>query len=185
MEAFLRVVRDLALLITRIVTGVTLVAHGWYRWTVTGLEDQANILDGVGLPSTEGLVIATIAFEIIGGGLLVFGLATPLIGLGMIIQNVAVILTTRADMGFYQHEGGWEYNAILAALGLIFLAFGCGRAGLDHLFLRPRDDKSTQLIATDPRDRARPGPRPAAYPSASAAEPGTAPTDETQVIKRP
>ncbi|MDO5676245.1 MAG: DoxX family protein [Propionibacteriaceae bacterium] len=198
MEAFLRVVRDLALLVARIITGVTLVAHGWHRWTITGLEEQANILEGVGLPSAEGLVIATIAFELIGGALLVFGLATPLIGLGMIVQNVAVILTTRADQGFFQHEGGWEYNAILAGLGLIFLAFGCGRAGLDHLFLRPKDDKSGQLIATDPRDRAprsapvpapapEPQPRPTAYPPAPDAPPSDATkVDEaTQVIDRP
>ena len=184
MEAFLKVVRDLALLVARIVTGVTLMAHGWRRWTITGLEDQANILEGVGLPSAEGLVIATIAFEIIGGALLVFGLATPLIGLGMVSQNVAVILTTRADQGFYQHDGGWEYNAILAAVGLLFLAFGCGRAGLDHLFLRPKDDRNAQLIAPDPRDRAPREPRPTAYPD----PPSTGSTrvdDATEIIDRP
>lgn len=180
MEAFLRVVRDLALLVARIVTGVTLMAHGWRRWTITGLEEQANILEGVGLPSAEGLVIATIAFELIGGALLVFGLATPLIGLGMIIQNVAVSLTTRADLGFYQHEGGWEYNAILAALGVLFLAFGCGRAGLDHLFLRPKDDRTAHLIAPDPRDRTVRQPRPTAYPDA----PSTGEA-HTEVIERP
>ncbi|MCG6568269.1 DoxX family protein [Tessaracoccus sp. ZS01] len=158
MDAFLKVVRDLALLVARIVLGVTLMAHGWYRWNITGLEDQTNILEGVGLPSAEGLVIATIAFELIGGALLIFGLATPLIGLGMIVQNGAVMLTTRLDAGFYQHDRGWEYNAVLATFGLIFLAFGSGRAGLDYLFLRPRDDAGERLIEPDPRDR------PASYP---------------------
>lgn len=192
MDAFLRVVRDLALLVARIVAGVTLAAHGWHRWTTTGVEGQANILDGVGLPSAEGLVIATIAFELIGGALLIFGLATPLIGLGMIVQNVAIVLTTRALYGFYQHDGGWEYNAILAAMGLLFLTFGSGRAGLDHLFLRPKDDKTSQLIATDPRDKA-PRPRPDAYPappSSTSPEPATraaAHPEEarTEVIERP
>lgn len=184
MEAFLRVVRDLALLVARIVAGVTLVAHGWRRWTVTGLEEQANILEGVGLPSSEGLVIATIAFELIGGALLIFGLATPLVGLGMIIQNVAIILTTRSDAGFFQHEGGWEYNAILAALGLLFLAFGCGRAGLDHLFLRPKDDKTAQFIETDPRDRVPRQPRPGSYPAPEAGQGAQGHAEETQVIDR-
>lgn len=192
MEAFLKVVRDLALLVARLVVGVTLIAHGWYRWTVTGLESQSNILEGVGLPSAEGLVIATIAFELIGGALLIFGLATPLVGLGMIIQNVAVALTTRIDEGFYQHDGGWEYNAVLAAAGLLFLAFGSGRAGLDHLFLRPKDDKSGQLIATDPRDRAVRAPReprPTSYPETDrSGSTRVDPVDEdahTQVIERP
>ena len=32
MTQVLRVLRDIALLIARIVAGVTLVAHGWHRW---------------------------------------------------------------------------------------------------------------------------------------------------------
>ena len=78
---------------------------------------------------TLALAIATVIFEMVGGALLVFGLATPLVGLGMAVMNVAIILTTRADGGFYVHEGGWEYNAVLAAIGLLFLAFGSGRQG--------------------------------------------------------
>jgi putative oxidoreductase len=42
--------------------------------------------------------------------------------------------------------GGWEYNAILAALGLLFLAIGSGRLGMDYLFVRPPGDGS-DLIA--------------------------------------
>ena len=71
-------------------------------------------------------------------------------GLGMRVMNVAIILPTRADGGFYVHEGGWEYNAVLAAIGLLFLAFGSGRAGLDHLFIRPSGGDG-ELIQEDPR----------------------------------
>ena len=203
MDAFLRVVRDLALLVASIVTGVTLMAHGWRRWTITGLEEQSNILEGVGLPSAQGIVIATIAFELLGGALLIFGLATPLIGLGIIVQNLAVILTTRSETGFYQHEGGWEYNAILASVGVLFLAFGSGRAGLDHLFLRPKDDKTAKLIEDpDARRTVRRPPTsypeaPPAYPNEPAAAPDApnhpatrtgstrVPADDTQIIERP
>ncbi len=150
MEAFLRVVRDIALLIARIVTGVILLAHGWYRWQITGVDLQVVVLEGSGLPAAQGLAIATVIFEMVGGALLVFGLATPLVGLGMAVMNVAIILTTRADGGFYVHEGGWEYNAVLAAIGLLFLAFGSGRAGLDHLFIRPSGGDG-ELIQEDPR----------------------------------
>lgn len=140
MQRFLRMVRDLALLVARIVAGVTLVAHGWHRWQQTGLDAQMNIIADAGLPSAYGLAVTVVAFEIIGGILLIFGLATPLVGLGMVILNVAIILTTKADSGFYAHTDGWEYNAIMACLGLLLLAFGSGRAGLDHLFIRPRDE---------------------------------------------
>ena len=145
MKAFLRVVRDIALLIARIVAGVTLVAHGWHRWQETGIDAQVAVLEAAGLPYGPGLVVSTIAFELIGGVLLAFGLATPLVGLGMVVLNVAIILTTKAEAPFYQHLGGWEYNAIQAALGLMFLVYGSGRAGLDNLFVRPRDETDSLI----------------------------------------
>ena len=147
MQAFLKVIRDIALLVARIVAGVTLVAHGWDRWQVQGLDKQVEILTNAGLPNAYGFAVTTVAFEIIGGILLVFGLATPLIGLGMAVLNVAVILTIRAESGFYIAANGWEYNAIQAALGLMLLAFGSGRAGLDNLFIRPKDDGGGTLIS--------------------------------------
>ena len=150
MDAFLKVVRDIALLVARIVAGVVLVAHGWQRWQIIGLDKQEALLQAAGLPAPYGLAVATVIFEIIGGTLLVFGLATPLIGLGMVVMNVAIILTVKSGAGFYLMDNGWEYNAILAALGLLLLAFGSGRAGLDALFIRPSHDSGT-LIEDDPR----------------------------------
>lgn len=146
MAAFLRVVRDLALLIARIVTGVVLVAHGWHRWQIAGVDAQVAVLTDAGLPAPFGLAVTAIIFEMIGGTLLVFGLGTPVVGLGMVSMNVAIILTTKVDAGFYATTGGWEYNAILAALGLLILAFGSGRLGLDNLFLRPTGEQGSQLI---------------------------------------
>lgn len=145
MEAFLRVVRDIALLIARIVAGVILVAHGWHRWQITGIDHQVTLLTDAGLPAPFGLAIAVVIFEMIGGTLLVFGLGTPVIGLGMAAMNIAIIVTTKVDAGFYATTGGWEYNAILAGLGLLLMAFGSGRLGLDHLFLAPADEQG-QLI---------------------------------------
>ena len=145
MTQVLRVLRDIALLAARIVAGVTLVAHGWHRWQEMGIDAQVALLEAAGLPSAAGLAVTTIAFELIGGVLLVFGLATPLVGLGMVALNVAIILTTKADAGFFLHLGGWEYNAIQAALGLMFLVYGSGRAGLDALFVRPKDEDGTLI----------------------------------------
>ncbi|MHA6513741.1 DoxX family protein [Tessaracoccus sp. Z1128] len=150
MREFKRVMRDIALLVARIVAGVTLVAHGWHRWQETGLDVQVALVEATGLPNAAALVVATVAFELIGGVLLVFGLATPLVGLGMAVLNVAIIVTTKADGAFYAHLGGWEYNAIQAALGLMFLVYGSGRAGLDNLFVRPKDEHDS-LIAESPQ----------------------------------
>ena len=47
--------------------------------------------------------------------------------------------------GVWVSDGGWEYNAIQAALGLMFLVYGSGRAGLDNLFVRPRDETDSLI----------------------------------------
>ncbi len=142
MKAFLRVVQDIALLAARLVAGLVLIAHGWHRWQVAGIDSQISIVQGAGLPIGFGIVVVTIAFELIGGTLLAFGLGTRLIGLGMAVMNGVIVFVVRWDNGLYANDGGWEYNAILAALGLLLLAHGSGRLGVDHLFVRPKDDGS-------------------------------------------
>lgn len=149
MQAFLRVLRDIGLMLTRIIVGVVLIAHGWHRWQIAGIPEQVDILEGAGLGYATTLVWLVIGFEIIGGILLVFGLATPVVGLGMVVLNTGIILLVRGDNGFYVHDVGWEYNAVLAVVGLILLTHGSGRAGLDSLFLRPKDDDEATLIAAE------------------------------------
>lgn len=138
MKAFIRVVRDIALMLTRIVMGVVMVGHGWHRWQNEGVAAEAALLESIGLPNPGLLIWLVIGFEVVGGILLIFGLATPVIGLGIVVLNCAIILLVRGD-SFYAHDGGWEYNAVMAVVGLMLLAHGSGRAGLDNLFLQPRD----------------------------------------------
>lgn len=150
MQAFLRVLRDIGLMMARIVVGVILIAHGWQRWQIAGIPAQVDVLETAGLPYATTLAWLVIGFEIIGGILLIFGLATPLVGLAMVVLNLGIIVLVRSG-SFFVHDQGWEYNAVLAVLGLVFLTHGSGRAGLDSLFLRPKDESESQLIG-DGRD---------------------------------
>ncbi|MDO5093885.1 MAG: DoxX family protein [Propionibacteriaceae bacterium] len=152
MKAFIRVLRDISLMLTRIVMGVVMVTHGWHRWQNEGVSAEAAILESIGLPNPALMVWLLIGFEVIGGILLIFGLATPLIGLGLAVLNIAIIVTLRHG-AFYVHESGWEYNAVMAVVGLLLMAHGSGRAGLDHLFIQPRDEEPVEQLIddTDPR----------------------------------
>ncbi len=146
MKAVLRAVQDVALLVGRLVAAVVLVAHGWDRWQVAGIDSQLAVLRDADLPLGFGIVVATIAFELVGGTLLAFGRGTRLIGLGMAALNSVIVFAIKWGNGLDLNVGGWEYNAILAALGLLFLAIGSGRLGMDYLFVRPPGDGS-DLIA--------------------------------------
>jgi membrane protein-like protein len=139
MQAFIRVLRDISLALTRIVIGVVMVTHGWHRWQNEGITAEADILESIGMPNPALMVWLLIGFEVVGGILLIFGLATPLIGLGLIVLNVTIIITLRSG-SFYVHDSGWEYNAVMAVVGMMLMAHGSGRTGLDHLFVQPKDE---------------------------------------------
>ncbi len=155
MASFLRVVRDIALLLTRILMGVVLLAHGWHRWQVMGVAREVSLLDAAGVGNATTIIWLVIGFEIVGGILLIFGLATPLVGLGVVALNVATIVLLRSEE-FYAHMHGWEYNAVQAVVGLLLLAHGSGRTGLDTLFLRPKDDDGELIVDEEDAHRIQP-----------------------------
>ncbi len=138
MKAFIRVLKDIALMLTRIVMGVIMVTHGWHRWQNEGITAEANILEHAGIPNPGLMVWLLIGFEVIGGIFLIFGLATPVIGLGLMVLNIGIILTLRSHT-FYVHNSGWEYNAVMTIVGLMLMTHGAGRIGLDNLFRTPKD----------------------------------------------
>lgn len=146
MSGFLRVVRDLALLIARVALGAVLVFRGWRRWTNDGgMPAQADYLRQFGTPQPEVMAWGATLLEIIGGLFLIFGLLTPLVAAAVIVQQVLVISWTRWFRGPWLENGGYEYNVIQAALALIFLTFGAGRLAIDQLFRRGKDDTDTLL----------------------------------------
>ena len=138
MKAFIRVLKDIALMLTLIIMGVIMVTHGWHRWQNEGITAEANILEHAGIPNPGLMVWLLIGFEVIGGIFLIFGLATPVIGLGLMVLNIGIILTLRSHT-FYVHNSGWEYNAVMTIVGLMLMTHGAGRIGLDNLFRTPKD----------------------------------------------
>lgn len=138
MKAFIRVLKDIALMLTRIIMGVIMVTHGWHRWQNEGITAEANILEHAGIPNPGLMVWLLIGFEVIGGIFLIFGLATPVIGLGLMVLNIGIIFTLRSHT-FYVHNSGWEYNAVMTIVGLVLMTHGAGRIGLDNLFRTPKD----------------------------------------------
>lgn len=146
MRAFLKIIRDIGLLVGRSSLGVILVMHGWRRWQ-GGIGAQIDYLTRHGVAYARFISWATTIFELVGGILIVFGLLTPLIGLIVCIQNVLIIVLIKWGelLGF---DPGIQLNVALAALGLVFAVFGSGRTGVDALFLPPdREPTSNNLTA--------------------------------------
>ncbi len=144
-----RALRDLVLMVARIALGVVLVLRGWARWQ-GGMAAQADALSAQAIPQPQLMAWALTGIELVGGVLLVLGFLVPLVGLLLVAANVALIAWTQRGWQWRVAEGGWEYQVVLAAFGLVLLAFGGGRAGMDAMFRRRGDDPDRKVVREHP-----------------------------------
>jgi putative oxidoreductase len=127
----------LALLIIRLVAGLTLAAHGtqkmlgWFGGP--GFEKVSNGFQGRGLK--PGWLWAGLAvLGEVGGGLsLAFGFLTPL-GAAGALGAMAMALQTHWKKGFFNSKGGFEYPLALLAMSAAVGFAGAGAISLDSLF---------------------------------------------------
>lgn len=145
MARTLQVLRDLVLLVTRIVVGVVLVFRGWHRWVVTGLDAQTELLRRHGVPNPDLMAMAATVLEVVGGILLVIGALTPVVALAVVVEQGLVIAWTKwfRGLSLAGPYGGYEYNLVLGCLCLLLVVYGAGRVSVDRFFRRPgrqRDD---------------------------------------------
>lgn len=127
-------VRDLGLLIARVVIGVVFVAHGWQKidqFTIAGVTENFRGL-GVPLPELAAPFIAYL--ELIGGILLIVGLLTPIVGVLLTVDMIVAAILVHVSNGLFVDQGGWELVGALGAGALALAAAGAGRLSVDHAY---------------------------------------------------
>lgn len=123
------------LLILRVVTGLTLAAHGWNKFFGGGkIAGTARWFDGMGM-KPNGRIHAVLAAttELGGGVLFALGLLTPLAAAAIVGLMVVAAWTTHRTSGFFIVGGGWEYNLILAVIAVAVATTGPGEASFDWI----------------------------------------------------
>jgi putative oxidoreductase len=146
MSGFLRVLRDLALLLSRIGLGGILIMHGWRRWQEQGINSQVAYLQQFGTPFPTYAAWGATILELVGGLFLIVGALTPLVAAAVVAEQVLIIAYTNWYKGLAltnlegQWTGGYEYNIILGLLALLLTVYGSGRIGVDRLFRRNKPD---------------------------------------------
>jgi putative oxidoreductase len=132
------------LLILRLSWGWQLAESGYGH--LTHIAKTIEAFQGWGVPFPHLSVYVSGCTELIGGSLLVLGLATRLISLPLIFNFiVAIVAASRSDIAkaFSDHGflSGWD--AIIndtafpmLMLAMVMLAFGPGKASLDYLIRR-------------------------------------------------
>jgi putative oxidoreductase len=128
----------LGLLILRVVVGAVMAAHGaqkWFGWFGGyGLQGTGGWLGSLGFKPerTQAQIVA--ASEFIGGVLLIFGLFTPFAAASVIGVMVVAIAVAHLKSGFFNTNGGYEFNLVLIAAAAALAFTGPGRFSFDNAF---------------------------------------------------
>ncbi|ABG03874.1 DoxX [Rubrobacter xylanophilus DSM 9941] len=126
---------DLALLVLRVVLGVIFVAHGAQKlfgsFGGPGLKGTAGFFGQLGIRPAYPMAVAVGVVEFFGGLLAALGLLTPVAAVGIILVMVVAILTVHLRNGFFNQNGGYEFNLALIGIALALLLAGAGSYSLD------------------------------------------------------
>lgn len=141
LEAFFAPMSDWGLVILRVALGATFMVHGWMKLNPNGpIKGPAGFGGwlkqmGVPLPVFFGWLVPLL--ETVGAALLILGLGTRILALGLAIDMVvAIVLVKRKMMSAQfmdQKVQGWEFEFALMAMALALVFTGAGSVGLDRV----------------------------------------------------
>jgi len=128
---------NIGLLMLRLAIGLTLAAHGsqklfgWFGGP--GLKRTGHFFETLGFrPARRHAALAGLA-ETGGGLLLALGLFIPLGSASVISVMLVAVFSVHIQKGFFVHNGGYEYNLLLAVAALALAFTGSGTLSIDAL----------------------------------------------------
>jgi putative oxidoreductase len=126
---------DIGLLILRLVLGLTIAAHGaqklfgWFGGA--GLQGFGGMMEKMNLRPGWLWALAGGMGEFAGGLLLALGLLTP-VGSALVISGMMMaIAMVHLAKGFWNTNGGYEYNLVNVAAAMALGLTGPGAYALD------------------------------------------------------
>jgi putative oxidoreductase len=126
---------DAGLTILRVVAGLTLAAHGYQKFFAGGrIAGTGRWFDSLGMRPGRIHALAAATTEMGAGLLMAAGLLTALDGAAFVALMVVAGWTVHRANGFFSVKSGWEYNLILAVIGITIGTTGAGSYSLDGLF---------------------------------------------------
>ncbi|WP_187414965.1 DoxX family protein [Nonomuraea sp. PA05] len=176
-----QVLRDVAALVARLGVGGIFFANGW-----TKLEDGLKITGAKfaeqGAPAPGAWATVTMLAELIGGALLIAGLAVSTTGLILFAEALAVFLVAPPLNPITMNE-----LILLGAASLLLAVVGAGRISVDHMVvIRRRESEAASEFAADTEaDQVIASLREPDKPAEPKPEPEISPTEDTAPHPRP
>ncbi len=128
---------ETGLLLLRVVLGGILAVHGaqklfgWFGGH--GISGTAGWLEAMGLRPARAYAAMNGVAEFGGGALLALGLFTPLGAAAIAGVMLVAIATVHWKNGFFNTNGGYEFNVLIVAAALALAFTGPGTISIDHL----------------------------------------------------
>src|SRR5699024_4191200 len=118
---------------------------GWFGGS--GPAGTNEMTKSIGLNAPRRYTLAARYTVTACGSLLALRLATPLPSAGLIGMMLTAIRTVHLPNGVWNHDGGWEYNAVLIAALALLAEEGPGKVSLDHALGKDTQRKRRGLAA--------------------------------------
>jgi putative oxidoreductase len=135
LERLLAPYAGVGVLILRLALGIIFVPHGWSKLKNPG--ELTGLLGKLGLPAPALFAWLVALLESVGAVLLMVGLATRFVALGLAVDMLVAIVTVKirmvkAPFTSTQQVQGWEFEFALMAMALALVFTGAGRLALDR-----------------------------------------------------
>jgi putative oxidoreductase len=128
---------SIGLLLLRLTLGGVFLAHGAQKlfglFGGPGLSGTISFMDKLGLQPAKWWAIAAALGEFVGGLLIALGLLTPVGAFLIAAVMLAAILKVHWAKGFWNSQGGYEYNFVLFIMSVVLGLVGAGTWSLDTL----------------------------------------------------
>ncbi|GAB3689159.1 DoxX family protein [Saccharopolyspora tripterygii] len=140
-------------LIGRVGVGIVLIAHGWQKLVTWGVPATAQNFGAMGVPLPQVAAWYATLVELIGGVLLVLGIALPLVGLAVALDMAGAILFVHLPHGLFAPDG-FELPLAIGAAALA-MGFNAGNWSLDHAMFGRRAKRESKYVAPSAGDPGR------------------------------
>jgi putative oxidoreductase len=134
-----------ALLVLRIVVGVTFLLHGLQK--LGDLSGTEQFFASLSIPAPQLMSPLVAVTEAVGGLLLIAGLATPLAAAALVGDMLVAFATAHVSHGFFVADGGGELVILLGGACVALGLAGPGRYSLDAALSLPLAPVRRQEIA--------------------------------------
>jgi len=125
---------DFGLLVLRVVVGLTMASHGFNKFYGGGrIAGAGRWFDSIGMRPGQLHARLAASAEIVAGLLLTVGFLTSLTGAVFVTVMFVAAYTVHKGSGFFVSANGWEYNLVLATVGVALAISGPGIWSIDAL----------------------------------------------------